>query len=103
MILTVTPNPCVDKTIFVERIELGTFMRAPRYTSIAGGKGCNVARAVRALGGEARPLVIVGGPPGQHVVDMLTQQDGLPAVPVWVGTHTRTITTRSPSMRYLRT
>lgn len=93
MILTVTPNPCVDKTVFIDELRVGTFMRCPRYTCIPGGKGTNVSRAVKNLGRETRALVVVGGHPGAHVVDMIEQQDGVPCVPVWVNDQTRTITT----------
>lgn len=93
MILTVTPNPCVDKTVFIDKLTVGTFMRSNRCACVAGGKGNNVARAVKALGGRAKAMVIVGRHPGAHVVDMLENQDGIECVPVWVESQTRTITT----------
>jgi len=93
MILTVTPNPCVDKTVYIEHLEPGGRYRAERCGSIAGGKGTNVSRAVRAMGRETRALLLVGGPTGRHVVDMVTQEDNLPCIPVWVNGMTRTITT----------
>ena len=93
MILTVTPNPCVDKTLFIDEIRLGGKIRAPRYTCIAGGKGCNVSRAVKAMGAHTSAMVLVGGPTGRHVVDMLEKTDGVPCIPVWVNGVTRTITT----------
>lgn len=93
MILTVTPNPCVDKTVFIDALEPGAFIRSRRCTCIPGGKGTNVARAVHALGRAAKALVVVGGHPGAHVVEMIEQQDGVPCVPHWVEGQTRTITT----------
>lgn len=93
MILTVTPNPCVDKTLFVDELRVGAFMRSPRCTCIPGGKGTNVSRAVKNLGRDTRALVVVGGHPGAHVVEMIERQDGVECVPVWVGDQTRTITT----------
>jgi len=93
VILTVTPNPCVDKTVYVEALEVGTFMQSRRCTFVAGGKGNNVARAVRALGRPAKALVVVGGHTGEHVVGMIERDDGVPCVPVWVASPTRTITT----------
>lgn len=93
MILTVTPNPCVDKTVFIDELKVGAFMRSPKCTCIPGGKGTNVSRAVNALGRPTRPLVIVGGHTGAHVVDMIREQDGIDPVPVWVASPTRTITT----------
>ena len=93
MILTFTPNPAVDKTVFVDTIALGEKHRSQRYTCIPGGKGCNVARAAKALGHDAKAMIIAGGPTGQHVADMIEKDDGLPCVPFWVGGFTRTITT----------
>ena len=93
MILTVTPNPCVDKTVTISALKVGTFMRASGCSCIAGGKGCNVSRAVKVLGRPTKALTVVGGHPGAHVIDMLTHQDGIECVPVWVASQTRTITT----------
>lgn len=93
MILSVTPNPCVDKTVFVPELKVGTFMRSEKCTCIPGGKGTNVSRAVKALGRETAAMVIVGGHPGAHVVDMIREQDGVTCIPVWVESQTRTITT----------
>ena len=93
MILTVTPNPCVDKTVFIDRLEVGGRLRSQKCTCIPGGKGSNVSRAVKALGGDTAALVIVGGPTGQHVVDMIAHDDGVRCIPVRVAAMTRTITT----------
>lgn len=93
MILTVTPNPCVDKTVYIDRLAPGTFHRSTRTSCVPGGKGNNVARAAKALGAASKALVIVGGHSGRHVVDMITNDDGVPCVPCWVVSPTRTITT----------
>ncbi len=93
MILTVTPNPCVDKTVFLDRVELGTFMRARRFSCVPGGKGNNVARAVHAMDRDVRAMVVVGGHTGRHVVDMIENEDAISTLPVWVESPTRTITT----------
>ena len=93
MILTVTPNPCVDKTVFLDTMTVGKKNVCDRVTTIPGGKGNNVARAVKALGERSASVVLVGGAPGHHVVEMITQQDGLECHPVWIAENTRTITT----------
>jgi tagatose 6-phosphate kinase len=93
MILSVTPNPCVDKTVFLNTLAVGRKNVCHRVTTIPGGKGNNVARVVKALGESSAALVLVGGPPGQQVVDMITQEDGVTCFPVWIAAHTRTITT----------
>jgi tagatose 6-phosphate kinase len=93
MILTVTPNPCVDKTLFYESVELGGRLRAEKCTCVPGGKGNNVSRAVKALGYDTAAMPIVGGSAGQHVVNMIVHDDEVRCIPVWVGGMTRTITT----------
>ena len=93
MILTVTPNPCVDKTVFLDTMDVGKKNVCDRVTTIPGGKGNNVARAVKALGERSASVVLVGGAPGQHVVEMITGQDGLECHPVWIAENTRTIIT----------
>ncbi|NIA14927.1 MAG: hexose kinase [Nitrospiraceae bacterium] len=93
MILTVTPNPCVDKTVFIDRLEPGVSTRSKRYTCVPGGKGNNVSRAVKALGRATKAMPLVGGHTGAHVVEMIEQQDGVECVPIWVDSPTRTITT----------
>lgn len=93
MILAVTPNPCVDKTVYIDRLEPGTFMRSAKCTCVPGGKGNNVARAATALGRQATAMVVVGGHSGAHVVDMIENDDHIPCIPVHVASPTRTITT----------
>jgi len=93
MILTLTLNPCVDKTIFLDEITLGGKMRAPRCECVAGGKGVNVARAVKTMGRPSTAMVVVGGHTGRHVVDIIEREDEVPCVPVWVDSPTRTVTT----------
>ena len=93
LILTVTPNPCVDKTVFVKQYEPGQFIRADRYACIAGGKGVNVSRAIRRLGGRTEAFVIVGGHTGAQVVEYIEQEDHVPCRRAIVTDPTRTITT----------
>jgi 1-phosphofructokinase len=50
LIVTVTPNPSVDRTLFVQRLDRGTFIRATASSVEAGGKGINVARGLTTHG-----------------------------------------------------
>lgn len=93
MILSVTPNPCVDKTLEVPELRVGEKHRQVTLGCVAGGKGNNVARCVRTLGHDAAALVIAGGHTGRHVVEMLEQDDGVRCIPFWTQQPTRTITT----------
>lgn len=103
MVLTVTPNPCVDKTIFVDHVELGTIIRGEKATVIAGGKGTNVSRVVKALGRPTKALLIVGGHTGAHIVDMINIQDGVKTVPVWVSAPSREIVTVLDTGKHVQT
>ncbi len=93
MILTFTPNPCVDKTLEVNELKLGEKHRDVKRSCVAGGKGNNVARSVRRLGMDAAALVVVAGHTGHHVLDMLANDDEVKGIPFWTGGLTRTITT----------
>lgn len=56
MIVTVTPNPSIDRTLRIPPLVRGHVIRAVSATAEAGGKGINVARAL-ALHGEATVAV----------------------------------------------
>jgi 1-phosphofructokinase family hexose kinase len=53
MVLCVTFNPAVDRTMVVPDFANGGVFRPQQTAVAAGGKGVNVARAIRILGGEA--------------------------------------------------
>ncbi len=57
MIVTVTPNPSIDRTIEIDRLERGGLNRARRSTAEAAGKGINVSCAL-ALQGVATVAVL---------------------------------------------
>jgi 1-phosphofructokinase len=65
MIVTVTLNPTLDKTLSVPRLEPGAVHRARMLRQDLGGKGINVSRALRALGMESIILGFIGGRTGQ--------------------------------------
>lgn len=67
MILTVTPNAAVDKTYRVEGFQLDRVHRPSRSLTAAGGKGVNVARVYRTLGGAAVATGYLGGLNGRIV------------------------------------
>jgi 1-phosphofructokinase len=51
MIITLTPNPSVDRTVaLTSRLERGAVLRAQSVTSQSGGKGVNISRAAVAAG-----------------------------------------------------
>lgn len=60
-VLCLTPNPAWDVTYGVDRLDPGEALRVRSVTARAGGKGVNVARVVRALGGGSVAVAPVGG------------------------------------------
>lgn len=75
MIVTLTANPALDRTLEVEELVRGRVNRA-RTTSVhPGGKGVNVARAVVAQGRAALAVLPVGGSEGDRLTAMLEAQD----------------------------
>jgi 1-phosphofructokinase family hexose kinase len=65
MILCVTLNPCLDKTLVVPSWTPGDSVRGLRSEALVGGKGVNVARALRRLGhNEVLPITFLGGAVG---------------------------------------
>lgn len=72
MIITVTLNPSVDRTVEVDALRRGGVLRATGEHVHAGGKGINVTRALSAHGARSRAVLPVGGGEGHQLVDMLT-------------------------------
>ena len=76
MIITVTLNAAIDKTLAVPNFRLGRRHRAVEQTAMAGGKGVNVARALKSLGQPVIATGIAGGPTGTRIIEHLTE-DGI--------------------------
>ncbi|MGW5972551.1 1-phosphofructokinase [Streptomyces sp. NPDC055186] len=88
MILTVTPNPSLDRTYEVPMLDRGEVIRATGERVDPGGKGVNVSRAVAAAGRRTVAVLPLGGAPGALVAELLAAQ-GIEAAPVPVAGATR--------------
>ncbi|MCG0069652.1 1-phosphofructokinase [Streptomyces tricolor] len=88
MILTVTPNPSLDRTYEVPALERGEVIRAAGERMDPGGKGVNVSRAVAAAGRRTVAVLPLGGAPGALVAELLDAQ-GIEVAPVSVAGSTR--------------
>jgi tagatose 6-phosphate kinase len=77
MILCVTLNPCLDKTLETPAWRPGDNVRGRAMREVVGGKGNNVARALTRLGRQARPVTFLGGPVGTYCEALLRRDDGL--------------------------
>lgn len=63
-IVSVTPNPALDLTYFLDSINLGETHRVQTPLHRAGGKGLNVARVTHQLGHPVLAVAPVGGTNG---------------------------------------
>ena len=71
MIVTVTPNPSLDRTLEVDALHRGEVVRAHAVRTDAGGKGVNVSRALVANGHPSRAVLPLGGPDGEVLASLL--------------------------------
>jgi 1-phosphofructokinase family hexose kinase len=74
VILTVTLNAAIDRTVAVPNFRLGRRHRAVESRTVAGGKGVNVARAVKLLGRPVIATGLAGGPTGARILELLTEE-----------------------------
>ncbi|MFI6597669.1 1-phosphofructokinase family hexose kinase [Nonomuraea sp. NPDC050536] len=88
MILTLTLNPSLDRTIEIALLDRGAVIRAAAARLDPGGKGVNVARALLANGIAGRAVIPYGGDEGRQLVHLL-ELAGLDMVTVPVAGRTR--------------
>ena len=88
MILTVTLNPSLDRTVEVDELVRGAVLRARAAHLDPAGKGVNVTRALLANGCASRAILPVGGPEGDQLIALLAVER-VDAVIVGVAGRTR--------------
>ena len=71
MIVTVTLNAAVDRTLTVPNFQLGHRHRASASLTSAGGKGVNVARALKELEAPVIATGLAGGRAGDRIIEEL--------------------------------
>jgi len=76
MIVTLTPNPSVDRTVSVTTLQRGEVHRATASRIDPGGKGVNIARALTAHKAQTLAVLPAGGPEG-HLLDELLAEAGI--------------------------
>ncbi|WHT19078.1 1-phosphofructokinase family hexose kinase [Crossiella sp. CA-258035] len=84
MIVTVTPNPSLDRTlVLATRLRPGQVHRATASRTEASGKGVNVTRVLRANGIDSTAVLPLGGAAGAELRALLVaQQVPFAAVPI---------------------
>jgi 1-phosphofructokinase family hexose kinase len=79
MIITVTLNAALDKTLEVPNFRPGRRHRTVDQTTMPGGKGVNIARAIKRLGQPVIATGLAGGATGTRIVEGLTDESILNA------------------------
>ena len=74
MIVTVTLNAAIDRTLTVPNFQRGQRHRASAGVALAGGKGINVARTLKTLGVPVVATGLAGGITGTRIVEELTRE-----------------------------
>ena len=74
MIITVTLNAAIDKSLSVPSFRLGRRHRTVEQRTMPGGKGVNVARSLKTLGRPVIATGFAGGATGTRIVEQLTEE-----------------------------
>ena len=74
MIVTVTMNAALDRTLTVPSFHPGHRHRASESLTLAGGKGINIARALKRLDVPVVATGLAGGRTGTRIVEELTSE-----------------------------
>ena len=72
--LTITFNPCIDKSTSVESLAPEKKLKCSTPTFEPGGGGINVARAIKQLGGSATAIYPSGGYSGKFLQTLLENE-----------------------------
>lgn len=92
MIVTVTPNPALDKIYWVEELSHdpeAPLTRATRSMACAGGKGINVSIFLARMGMESVAMGFIAGHTGR-VIENKVREEGITTNFVWTDGETRT-------------
>ncbi|MDN4602363.1 1-phosphofructokinase [Paenibacillus sp. F6_3S_P_1C] len=74
MITTVTLHAAIDRTLYVDKFGVGQVHRVTREVNEPGGKGNNVAKVIRQLGGQVMATGIIAGNNGVFIESSLTER-----------------------------
>ena len=71
MIITVTLNPALDKTVEIPDFSLDAVNRITTIRTDPGGKGLNVSKVIAKLGGKSTAVGVLGGATGRRIADAM--------------------------------
>jgi 1-phosphofructokinase family hexose kinase len=75
MIVTLTPNPSLDRTVSITELQRGEVHRATASQLDPGGKGVNISRALTAHKAQTLAVLPAGGPQGHLLAELLAEAD----------------------------
>lgn len=73
MIVTVTMNPAIDKTVDIDVLERGGLNRIHHVELDAGGKGINVSKTIHELGGMSLATGFIAGNAGKIIRNVMEE------------------------------
>lgn len=71
MIITVTLNPALDKTVEIPDFSIDAVGRITKMRTDPGGKGLNVSKVIAKLGGTSTAVGVLGGTTGRRIADAM--------------------------------
>lgn len=89
MIVTLTLNPAIDKTVVIPGFRAGAVNRIQTLRTDVGGKGVNVSKCLKKLGCASLSVALWGGSTGKHAMEALKAM-GITPLTVGVEGDTRT-------------
>ena len=88
MILTLTINPAIDRTVTVDKLVFEDRAYILDRAEAAGGRGINASQVIHAFGGKTLALLTSGGEAGERMEKSLSGM-GFPFEAVHVGSESR--------------
>jgi len=82
LIVTLTINPAIDRTISVDRLAFENRAYINSVRESAGGRGVNASRVIHSFGGETLAVMISGGDTGKRLETLLAGAYPISPVPV---------------------
>ena len=87
-IITLTLNPCIDQTIWIEKLVPEKKLKAKHPEDEPGGGGINVSRAIKYLGYDSKAIYLNGGYYGNYLNELM-QQEGIDFTAANIAANTR--------------
>lgn len=88
MVLTITTNPMLDKTIYLPDFSVGKIFRSEKVEDVPGGKGINISLQLSKFGIDNIAIGFLGGEIGSQIKRLL-DKDNIINDFVWVKGNTR--------------